>query len=293
MDDYVVSIGTICIDDNIACNEWPNLGDKALAETKGYLVGGMPYNSGCVIANSDVKTYMLDVIGDDFKDIIIEDLKKNNVDYSLCNYDNHETLRTIIVNVNGERVIFVLNANSKPEIILDDNQMDILINAKYVYTNIAEIKRIKNNKEIIKTLLDNDVKIVYDLESTAFDVSNDDYYFDNASVLSFNEKGYKKFIDGKPDDYIGYYIEKGIIIIITKGEHGCEVITKDIHENIDGHKVSPIDTTGAGDTFNATFVSEQIKGKSVLESVKRANKVAALSTEYFGVNKRIIKDIVD
>lgn len=163
----------------------------------------MPYNTACVLSNMGVKTYMLDVIGNDYKDIIIEDLKENNVDYSMCSYDNHKTLRTIIVNVKGERVIFVINAFDKPDIILDDEKKELLLNAKYVYTNIPEIKRIKDNKVLIKTLLNNKVRIIYDIESTMINsVDGDEFYFENASVLSFNENGFKKFIDNKPDNYI-------------------------------------------------------------------------------------------
>ena len=291
MKDYIVSIGTICIDDIIVCDEWPQLGDKALAKSKGYIVGGMPYNTACVLSNMGVKTYMLDVIGnDEYKDIIINDLTKNNVDYSLCSYDNHKTLRTIIVNVNGERVIFVINVFNKPEIILNDEQMEVLLNAKYVYTNLPEIKRIKENKKLIKSLLSNNVKIVYDIENNSFNsVDEDEFYFKNASILSFNEKGFEKFINNKPSDYINKYLDDDIIIIITKGENGCEVFTKEMHKKIGGHKVTPVDTTGAGDTFNATFLAEQVKGNDLISSITKANKIAALSTEHFGVNKLIGK----
>lgn len=289
MSKYVVSIGTICIDDIITCEKWPLLGDKALANTKGYMVGGMPYNTACILANSNVLTYMLDVIGNkNFKKVIISDMEENNINYSLCTYDDHETMRTVIINTEGERTIFVLNANDKPTIHLNDKQMNILLNASYVYTNIAEMKRIDNNKELIKKLLLNGVKIVYDIENTTFDLSKEDeYYFKNASILSFNEKGYEKFSENKKKNWIDFYLDKEIIIIITKGANGCQVITKNMNKKISGIKVTPIDTTGAGDTFNAIFISEQIDNKDILSSVKKANKIAALSTEYFGVNKKI------
>ena len=71
---YIVSIGTVCIDDYVKSSHWPKLGDKALAEFKGYEVGGMPYNAACVVSSTGIKTYMLDVIGREFRDIIIEDI---------------------------------------------------------------------------------------------------------------------------------------------------------------------------------------------------------------------------
>jgi len=286
--DYVVSIGTVCIDDYIKSSEWPKLGDKALAEFKGYQVGGMPYNAACVISSTGIKTYMLDTIGLEFRDLILEDLQKHNIDSSLCIYDDHKTMRTIIVNVRGERVIFVLDEDKKPELYITSEQLRILKKAKYIYTNIPEMNRIVDSKNLVKILRKENVKIFYDIEQTMLkDEYSLEYFMENSDILSFNIEGYKKLINKKSEEFIERLIDKDIIILITKGDQGCELLTKDYRINIEGKETKVVDTTGAGDTFNGIFISSLIKGLDIKDAVKKANETAALSTEYFGVNKNI------
>ncbi len=288
--DYVVSLGTVCIDDYITSTEWPKLGDKALAEFKGYQVGGMPYNAACVMASTGIKTYMLDVIGKEFRDIIITDLEKYNIDKSLCTYDNHKTMRTIIVNTKGERVIFVLDEDKKPEILLNEKQMEILKGAKFLYTNIPEIIRLADAKKIVKILREENVKIFYDIEQTMLkDEYNIEYFMENSDILSFNIEGYKKLVSKKSEEFIKKFTDKNIKIIITKGEQGCELMTREYSIKIEGKKPKVVDTTGAGDTFNGILISSLIKGLDIKDALKKANEIAALSTEYFGVNKNIGK----
>ena len=45
------------------------------------------------------------------------------------------------------------------------------------------------------------------------------------------------------------------IVVVTRGAAGCEVFTKEAHFAVPAFRVPVRDTTGAGDTFNAVFVS--------------------------------------
>ena len=45
------------------------------------------------------------------------------------------------------------------------------------------------------------------------------------------------------------------IVVVTRGAAGCEVFTKEAHFAVPAFQVPVRDTTGAGDTFNAVFVS--------------------------------------
>jgi ribokinase len=287
---YIVSIGTVCIDDYIKSSNWPKLGDKALAEFKGYEVGGMPYNAACVVSSTGIKTYMLDVIGREFRDIIIEDIDENNIDKSLITYDDHKTMRTIIVNSQGERVIFVLDEDKKPEINLTGEQVDILSKADYLYSNIPEVNRIINGKNILKDLRKKGVKIFYDVEKTMLkDEYNIEFFMENADYISFNVEGYKELIKIKSQEFIDKLIDNNTKIIITKGKNGCEFLSKDTIIELEGIERKTLDTTGAGDTFNGIFISSLIKGAKYKEALIKANEIASLSTEYYGVNKKIGK----
>ena len=51
---------------------------------------------------------------------------------------------------------------------------------------------------------------------------------------------------------------------------------------VPAYRVKPIDTTGAGDTFNGAFAAAIVKGMSIEDSVKFGNLAASLSIQKFG-----------
>ena len=55
---------------------------------------------------------------------------------------------------------------------------------------------------------------------------------------------------------------------------------------VPGFKVKPVDTTGAGDTFNGAFAVARANGKSMQESISFANAAAALSVQKAGSTGR-------
>ena len=67
-------------------------------------------------------------------------------------------------------------------------------------------------------------------------------------------------------------------VIITLGGNGALCCGANGEEHIPAHRVTPLDTTGAGDAFIGSFARFLASGLSELESVARANVYAALST---------------
>lgn len=55
-------------------------------------------------------------------------------------------------------------------------------------------------------------------------------------------------------------------------------MTKEEAFRVSGFKVKPVDTTGAGDAYNAGFVVARLKGWELRNSARFANAVAALKT---------------
>jgi len=78
-------------------------------------------------------------------------------------------------------------------------------------------------------------------------------------------------------------LEKGAkTVLITLGERGCLIVTPNESTLIPGEKVTPIDTTGAGDCFIGSLAYFLSKGVSLHESCKRANLIASISVQHFG-----------
>lgn len=72
-------------------------------------------------------------------------------------------------------------------------------------------------------------------------------------------------------------------VIITLGERGCLVSTRDSHAHLPAHKVKAVDTTGAGDAFVGGFAAGWVRcGGDLNEAARFGNAVAALSVTKFG-----------
>ena len=68
------------------------------------------------------------------------------------------------------------------------------------------------------------------------------------------------------------------IVAVKCGSEGCIVQEGKQRWRIPALSVSPVDTVGAGDSFNAGFLSAYVKGRSLAECGEAGNAAAALST---------------
>jgi len=67
-------------------------------------------------------------------------------------------------------------------------------------------------------------------------------------------------------------------IVVKCGSKGALVQNKAIRQRVPGVSVVPVDTIGAGDSFNAGFLSAYLRGASLIEAARIGNITGALST---------------
>jgi ribokinase len=78
-------------------------------------------------------------------------------------------------------------------------------------------------------------------------------------------------------------LRKGIeTVIITLGSRGSFVATKTSKQLVPGFKVTPVDTTAAGDTFNGALAVALADGQPLIEAVRFANAAGAISVTRMG-----------
>ena len=71
-------------------------------------------------------------------------------------------------------------------------------------------------------------------------------------------------------------------IIVTLGSKGVGYADNGEIHTVSGFKVEPVDTTGAGDTFNGAFATAIVNGKSLADALHYGNAAAALSIQRLG-----------
>ena len=72
------------------------------------------------------------------------------------------------------------------------------------------------------------------------------------------------------------------IIVVTRGADGCSVYTAEGQLDVAGYAVDEVDPTGAGDCFDAAFLSALLEGKSAFEAARLANACGALAVSAKG-----------
>lgn len=78
-------------------------------------------------------------------------------------------------------------------------------------------------------------------------------------------------------------LAKGVKRVVAKlGARGALLVTADETLLVPGFRVNAIDTTAAGDSFNAGLATALAQGKPIAEAIRFANAVGALSTTAMG-----------
>ena len=98
----------------------------------------------------------------------------------------------------------------------------------------------------------------------------------------------EKKIDNEDDlrEAANILFDKGVKVIISKqGRRGAAIIKRNEYAHVNGFKVNAVDTTAAGDSFNAGFAFALAQGKTLDECVKFANAVGAISTTALGAQE--------
>jgi ribokinase len=79
-------------------------------------------------------------------------------------------------------------------------------------------------------------------------------------------------------------------VIVTLGSHGCDVLVDEQVQHVPSFPVEAIDTTGAGDCFNAALAVAFARGLPLIEAVRYASAAAALAVTRFGAQAAMPTD---
>ncbi|MEN6574500.1 carbohydrate kinase family protein, partial [Methanobacterium aggregans] len=119
-----------------------------------------------------------------------------------------------------------------------------------------------------KFLLKTDILLINEVELKL--LLNEEY----ETAIDACEEGSKKLLD--------YGIK---VVVVKRGDKGAYVTDGRSSHFIDALKVRCVDTTGAGDAFNAGFIYGFIRGEGIQKSAQIGNFVAACSVQEKGATE--------
>jgi len=87
----------------------------------------------------------------------------------------------------------------------------------------------------------------------------------------------------EPEAIADFYLDLGAPLVALKmGAEGVLVASRDRRIRIPPHRVTAVDATGAGDTFDGAFLARLLEGDDLEAAARYANVAAALSTKGYG-----------
>ena len=280
---YIAAIGNACYDEYYSADSWVENGEKLLIRPMEKQAGGMIPNAASVMAAYGVHTYLINYMNDGAGNQELKrDLAAAGLDVTHIITDNRlPDAKCIIVLTPAERTVLVLDFPHPPRVLPPKTQ-EILRTAAYVYTTMVEMRRFENDLHQADDWRIHGAKLVFDVEASSFESPNDPL-FARADVLCFNKGGFEKYV-GKRDAEacIQNLLNRGCIVSVTLGADGCQCWDARSHVRLPGWRVNAIDTTGAGDTFNASLVCGLLQGKTLKAAAQFANAAAARATTVLG-----------
>ena len=266
---------------------WPERGEEAVARDVRREVGGGAAITACGLAKLGSRVGVLGVVGTDVGDWMIERLQSAGVDTSGITYDLHSpTAFTVAVSDAHDRSFFTyLGANRMfPQTLIYAANERLLAHARHVH--LACAPHLDTAAELLNELRQNGCCISLDVgwhEQWLSDERSMDIlrYID---IFFPNEREAQRMTGVEdPAAMLRQFAQAGAARVALKlGREGAALLWNGETLFAKRFPVNPIDTTGAGDCFNAGFLYAWLGGRAPAECLRAAAICGALSTEALG-----------
>ena len=281
-------IGSLNVDMVAAVERFPQPGETLTADGHSSFFGGKGGNQAVALGKLGAKVRMVGKVGDDIHgNDYIRHLRMNGVDVSGIRTEPGAATGTAMIWVDrhGENQIVVspgANGNLLPSDI-DEMWEDLVESDLYLFqleipigTVAYVIKRLKlAGKTIIL-----DPAPASQLPEAIFRYI--DYMTPNETEVQYYAGRHERYVY-QLKEAAGTLVRKGVGTVIAKaGENGAYLIRNAELTHIDAFPTQAVDTTGAGDSFNAGFAYALASGFTVDEAVRIGNAVGALSVRQVG-----------
>jgi ribokinase len=284
----ILVIGSSNTDMVIKTDKIPSPGETILGGTFLMNPGGKGANQAVAAARLGGKVTFVAKIGDDlFGSETTGILKKEGIDTRFIVKDTGlpSGVALITVDSEGENSI-VVAPGSNGNLLVQDIDNEVFAPGKYgVMLLQLEIPLMTVEYAAI-TAAENKMKVIL---NPAPAQKLHDYLLKHLWLITPDETeatiltGIKVHNEITADAAATYLLKKGVKnVIITMSAAGAFVKTAEFTEMFPGVKVKAIDTTGAGDVFNAALAVSFAEGKEMREAVIFANKAASICVTRMG-----------
>ena len=287
-----VVVGDACVDVHLRLEDLLN--DASGKAVPYHLsLGGTIGGTAAALAKLGVDTAFLGTVGRDYGGAYISDeMKTLGIDTSLLIIK--EELNTInvfaFIDEEGERHLwgFPRKDQAYCDLDLDRVDLDKIKEASWLHSSgmtlLSGGSIVESLPVLYQIAYEAGVETSFDLNTRVSDISRLDPKAVDAIKKIFpyvrylTGSGKDEFLSLYPSDdckdSVRHFATKDRKVIARNGKEGYLVITDEEEREYPSYDVEAVDTTGAGDSFNAGFITARLEGKDVYESCVYANAVA-------------------
>ena len=283
-------LGVYVADLAFFADEIPIIGETIIGKEYFIGPGGKGSNQAVAAAKAGAKTFFISKIGDDqFGSMAKKIYEEAGVDYSkvIISKEHATGAAGILVNNKGQNAINVVTGAGGALTNEDiDNALSTITTSSIFLTNLEVPKDVASHA--LKMAKSNNVPTILN-PAPASEINEDifpliDYFTPNETEASFyvNHKVENEDDAKKASQQL---LQRGIKnVIITLGDKGAYFANnkESFHVNAMNLGEKVVDTTGAGDAFNAGFAVALTEDKNIKDSITFANTAAGLSTTKVG-----------
>ncbi|WP_110113428.1 ribokinase [Bacillus sp. CGMCC 1.16541] len=274
----IVVIGSSSMDLVVTSAKRPGAGETVLGESFKTVPGGKGANQAVAAARLGANVTMIGRVGDDhYGAAILENFKQNGVFVNNVEpvTDMESGTAHIILAEGDNSIVVVKGAND-------------YVTPNYVKSAINKIKEasiVLIQQEIPEETVEyvSEVCSKYNVPlllnpAPARPLSQQ--VIDRATYITPNEHEASVLFNRlSTKEALKQYPNK---VFITEGKQGVRYYDGEKEVLVPSYQVEAVDTTGAGDTFNAALAVALAEGKSIEKSLRFANRAASLSVTKFG-----------
>ncbi len=264
----VLVYGNINVDVTLFVESLPEPGSETEAHALRVGGGGSAANTAVALARLGIPAAMLGCVGNDEEGrAALKSLVKEGVDVSLVRKVSAPTGRVfVVVDARGERTMIALrgaNTMLSPE----DLSSTFLERVTWVHVSGG---RLDVGRKLLEMACEACIPSSYDPGSAAYRAPVEAVrpLIERAGVLLVNETEYGALKRRS--------IEPSGIVVVKRGAKGSAILLDGEIIEVEAFRVRAVDTTGAGDAFNAGFLAGMLYGFELKECLILANAVAAI-----------------
>ncbi|MEM3367375.1 MAG: ribokinase [Metallosphaera sp.] len=271
----ITVVGSYNLDMTFKLNHFPIPGETVFAQEVRVGHGGKGFNQAVSASRLGARARFVGAVGNDANGKnAINFLSSEGVDTSCVRVKNaHTGSAYILLNGGGETMI-VVNRGANYELTPED--LDGCLEGKVLLTQL-EIR-----EDVVKRALSgfSGIRILNPAPAELNDVEILNY----VDILTPNEVEFQEISNSDDMSYGAQILLKRVkrAVIVTLGENGAIIYTKSKSVRIPTIKVNPVDTTGAGDVFNAALAVFLERDYDLETAVEKANIIASYSVTTYG-----------